>query len=258
MFHRFRSSLSIIVLPLQYIVDTPIKLTRWLGDSVSTQHELIDENARLRAHELLLESRLQRLISLENENEQLRELLKSSSHVGGKAIVAQMLAVAMDPELKQVIINKGSNKKVYIGQPVLDAYGVLGQVVSVGLLTSKVLLTTDPKSAVPVRDSRNGLRAIAVGMGGTGKLAVINVPDTSDLQEGDLFVASGFGLRFPVGYPVGTVVKVSHNSGARFAEITLQPAAHLNRSEQVLLAWPSNVKLEKSVQKQLDADLPHV
>ncbi len=254
-FKKLRENLSLIVLPVQYMVDAPIKVAYWLSDSMSSQHQLLGENARLRAHELLLESKLQKLLALEKENAQLRELLKSSSHVGGKVVVAQLLAVALDPTLQTVIVNRGTKDKVYIGQPVLDAYGVMGQVVSVGLLTSRVMLISDVKSAIPVQDYRNGVRAIAVGMGSSEKLKLINVPATSDIQQGDLFIASGLGLRYPVGYPVGIVSEMHHVPGDRFATIIMRPRAHLNQTQQVLLAWPSNAGLAKIVQKQLKAKL---
>src|SRR5262249_30056895 len=137
------------------------------------------------------------------ENAQLRELLKSTPQVEGRVSVAQLLAVDLDPNLQQVIVDKGANQGIFIGQPVLDAFGVMGQVVHADPITSRVMLITDRKSAIPVQDARNSIRAIAMGMGGVGKLALINVPETSDIQVGDLFVCSGLDMRYPVGYPVG-------------------------------------------------------
>ena len=250
-FKKVRSDLSVVVLPIQYFVDVPIKTVRWIVSSVTSQQQLLADNARLRAHELLLQSKLQKLLQLERENVQLRELLKSTTHVGGRVIVAQLLAVDLDPNLRQVIVDKGKHYDVYIGQPVLDAYGVIGQVVHIGPLTSRVMLVTDPKSAVPVQDYRNGVRAIAMGQSDSSKLALINVPDTSDIQKGDLFVTSGLGLRFPVGYPVGVVSELTHTPGKRFATVVLSPSAHVNQTQQMLLAWPNKASLIEVVQKQL-------
>ena len=254
-FQKVRSHLALVVLPIQYVVDTPIKVVHWVVTGVTTQQELLADNAQLRAHELLLESKLQKLLALERENAQLRQLLQSTSYIGGHVKVAQLLAVDLDPNLQQIIVDKGTKHRIYVGQPVLDAYGVVGQVVRVGPLTSKIMLVTDPKCAIPVQDYRNGIRAIATGMGATGKLVLINVPDTSDIQKGDLFISSGLGLRYPVGYPVGRVVTVDHNPANRFALIELQPSAHLDRSEQVLMSWPNKASLAKAVQHQLN-DLP--
>ncbi len=252
-FQKIRADLALTVLPLQYLVSVPIKTIHWIAINVTTQEQLVADNARLRAHELLLESKLQKLLALERENAQLRALLKSTAHVGGaRVVVAQLLAVNLDPNLQQIIVDKGMRNHIYVGQPVLDAYGVVGQVIHTGLLTSKVMLISDPKSAVPVQDYRNGIRAIALGMGSSGKLLLINVPDTSDIQKGDLFVSSGLGLRYPVGYPVGVVSELERDPTKRFATITLQPSAHLDQSQQVLMTWPNKASLSQDVHQELN------
>lgn len=254
-FHRLRNQLAVVTTPIQFIVSIPIKLVHWLDSSVITQKTLLAENEQLRAHELLLESKLQKLISLQRENAQLRELLKSSTQITGHVVVAGLLAVDLNPAVHELVVDKGSLQRIYKGQPVLDAYGIMGQVVDVGLLTSKILLVTDARSAVPVEDSRNGIRAIAVGLGEINKLALIHVPETSQIKVGDLFVASGLGLRYPIGYPVGVVTIMQHLPGQRFAHIILKPAAHLDQTEQVLLAWPSKRSMYKAVQQELKSSL---
>lgn len=256
-FHHFRVQAQVSVVPLQYMVDLPIKFVHWAGSNVAAQRHLLEDNARLRARELLLESKLQKLLSLEQENAQLRQLLQSTPQIAGKVVVAQLLAVDLDPSLQQVVLDKGSHAEVYQGQPVLDAYGVVGQVVDVGKLTSKVLLLTDSHSAIPVQNYRNGIRAIAVGTGRSAQLEVNNISGTSDVKKGDLFVTSGLGLRFPVGYPVGVVDKVALVAGKRFAEISLLPAAHLDRTQQVLLVWPEQLALKKAARDQLAKPLPN-
>ncbi len=250
---NWHAKLSAIVVPVQVLVDQPIKSVHWLTITLKFQRQLLDENARLRAQQLLMESKLQKLLTLERENAQLRQLLQSTPQATGKVIVAQLLAVALNPATQQVVIDRGTADHLYLGQPVLDAYGVMGQVISVGPLTSRVLLVTDIQSAVPVQNYRTGARAIAIGSGSSGQLRLINVPDNSDIQEGDLYVASGMGLRFPVGYPVGVVAKSALEAGERFATIFLIPAAHIDKSEQVLLAWPEQASYDQAVQQQLQA-----
>lgn len=257
-FHHYRDKISVIILPLQILVDAPIHFVRTIVIGSLEQKHFIQENAHLRAQQLLLESRLQRLLALEQENTQLHELLQSTPQIAGKVVVAQLLAVALDPALQQVIVDKGARAHIYVGQPVLDAYGVLGQVINIGVLTSKVLLLTDSHSAIPVQDYRNGVRAIALGMGSIDKLSVINVPDTADIRKGDLFVTSGLGMRFPVGYPVGVVSQFNYASGDRFVKIMLTPTSHLDQSQQVLLVWPDKAELSDEVKQLLDQPLPTV
>jgi len=250
-FHRFRAKLALVVWPVQKLVDEPIKAVHWVTSSMTRQHLLLEENAQLRAEQALLRSKLQKMLILEKENDQLKQLLSTKRYVGDKVKVAQLLAVDQNPALQQFVVDKGNDLQTYTGQPVLDAYGVMGQIVEVGPLTSKVMMLTDPKSAIPVSDYNTGLRAIAIGMGESGKLELMNIMDASQVKKGDLFVTSGLGLHYPVGYPVGVVSDIEKQPGQNSAKITLLPTAHLSQTQQVLLVWPSQAKLMKAVRKQL-------
>ena len=255
-FQPVRNIMSLSILPLQYIVHAPIRAVSFLTQSVTTQKNLVTENARLRAHELLLESRLQRLSILEQENEQLRELLKSTPQAGGRTQVAQLLAVSLDPNLDQVIIDRGAKQGVYVGQPVVDAYGVVGQVVDVWPLTSKVMLLTDPRSAIPVTAMDTGVRSIAVGLGSSGRLTLTHVPADEVIHPGDIWVSSGLGMRYPVGYPVAKVFRVVRDYRQRVQSVELMPLARLDQVQYVLLVWPSRPALMKAVEKALNAPIP--
>jgi rod shape-determining protein MreC len=251
-FHAQRMQFSsAVAYPFQLMVDTPIRFFNWVSVSMTTQDRLVHENEELRVREILLQSRLQKLLVLEKENAQLRQLLQSTSQIAGRVAVARILAVSLDPNILQVVLDKGNKDQVYPNQPVLDGSGVIGQVVGVGAQTSRVLLVTDKQSAVPVEDYRNGIRAIAVGTGVSGQLTLINIPDTSDIQAGDLFVTSGLDLHYPVGYPVGMVAQIESQGNNPVKKVMLSPMAHLNQAEQVLLAWPSKQALTEAVEKEL-------
>ena len=255
-FHSFRTKVaSTISYPFEWLVDAPIRLSHWINASVTTQRHLVRENEELKVQQILLQSRLQKLLSLEKENARLRQLLQSTAEISGKVAVARLLAVSLDPNLQQVVLNKGANAKVYRGQPVLDAFGVMGQVIGVGKLTSRILLITDKQSAVPVEDYRTGMRALAVGAGTSGQLVLMDVPEQNNVQPGDLFVTSGLGLCYPIGYPVGVVTKIEKHKDSLAEKIMLTPTAHLDQTEQVLLAWPDKAKLSKAVQAELQATL---
>lgn len=236
-FTKIRLALSVVVAPIQYLVNLPVELIDSTGNYLRTKSTLMKENAELKKQMLILHVKAQKTINLENENAQLKALLGSSVDKSNKILAAQLLAVSLNPFDQVVILNKGFNRGVYIGQPVLDAYGVIGQVIEVDSVTSRVLLVTDSRSAVPVQDTRNGMRFIALGNGYSGFLKLVNVAATADLKVGDLLVTSGLGLRFPVGYPVGVVDSINKIPGERFAEIKVFPKAHINSSRQVLLIW---------------------
>jgi rod shape-determining protein MreC len=237
-----RSALSLVLSPLQYLLTVPAGVGHWLGESVTSRETLEEQNAELRSKELLQSARLQKMAALEAENERLRSLLDSSVKVGEHVLVAELLEVDFDPFSQDIVINKGSQQGVVVGQPIVDAEGVMGQVVHVAPYTSTAMLITDPSHAIPVADNRNGLRAIAMGTGSADRLDIPHLPLNADIKEGDLLVTSGLGGRFPPGYPVAIVEKVERNPGQAFSDVTARPTAHLEQSREVLLVWTPPVE----------------
>lgn len=233
-----RCGLSLLVSPLQYAVDYPVRVVGWIKSLVSTKTALINENMQLHYQQVLLEAQLQKLIVIREENSQLKELLLTSSKSKMRAMAAQILAVDPTHTRQILVLNKGKQDGVYLGQPVLDAKGVMGQIIDVGMITSTLLLISDPKSAVPVMNNRTGERAILLGTNSVGQLSLINLPKTSTIQVGDLLVTSGLERRYPEGYPVGQVEEVQNVPGEEFIKVTVSPIALLNRNRLVLLIWP--------------------
>lgn len=243
-----RSGFSLIVSPLQYAVDYPVRVVGWVQSLVSAKKALIDENMRLRYQQTALEAELQKLLVIQKENSQLKELLLTSSQADMRAMAAQILAVDTSNARQIVVLNKGNRDGVYSGQPILDAKGVMGQVVDVGPMTSTVLLISDSKSAVPVRNNRTGERAILVGTNSLDQLSLINLPKTASIHPGDVLVTSGLGGRYPEGYPVGKVEKVTSLPGEDFVKVVVSPIALLNRNRLVLLIWPDLDQEQLTVQ----------
>lgn len=237
-FAPVRSALSAVVYPVQYLVNLPVAASEWMFEHISSRRSLLEENETLRAEHVLLKTRLQKLTALTAENMRLRALLDSSSKVGERVLITELLAVDLDPYKHLVVINKGEHYGIYVGQPVLDASGVMGQTVHVGPLSSTVMLITDPSHAIPVQVARNGLRTIAVGTGRINELELPYLPNNADVQVGDLMITSGLGGGFPPGYPVGTVDRVEIDPGRPFAIVTAKPSAQLERSRELLVVWP--------------------
>ena len=236
-FASIRSALMLPLAPLQYVISWPVLAFDGVKSVVSTRHDLVHENLQLKTDQLILRAQLQRLLAVESENNYLKALLQSSKQVKSKTLIADLLAIDSESFSSQVTLDKGSHDGVYIGQPVLDASGVMGQVVQTSLLTSRVLLVNDPRSGISVRDARTGMRAVAVGDSYSGRLRLLYVPKTADIRMNDIFITSGLGDHYPEGYPVGTVYRVQQDPANQFADIYLQPTAHLSSSRQVLLIW---------------------
>ena len=236
-----RAALSIVVYPIQLAVELPGSVSGWFRESLATRRQLQEENVSLQTQLLMLKAQRQKLEALEIENIRLRELLDSSFEVGEKILVAELMSVNLDPYKHQIVINKGELDRIYPGQPLLDADGVMGQVVHVGPYTSTAVLITDTSHAIPVQVNRNGLRSIALGSGTINRLELPYLPNNSDILVGDLLITSGLGGRFPPGYPVAMVTDIQQDPGQAFARITATPKAKLDRSREVLLVWPGDI-----------------
>lgn len=232
-----RAAVSTLTYPLQYIASLPLSAGDAISENFSSRTRLQDENRNLKKENLLLQVHQQKMNALEAENMRLRNLLESSFKIGDRVLIAELMAVDLDPYRQQVLINKGSNSGVFKGQPVLDANGVMGQVVHVNRSTSSVLIITDTSHALPVQINRNGLRTIAMGTGRINELTLPNLPNNADIREDDLLVTSGLGGRFPPGYPVAKVTSIIREPGLPFASVQASPSAHLERTREVLLVW---------------------
>lgn len=223
--------------PFYWVTDLPERVENWADNRFMSKERLVQENESLRTEVLVLRRKLQLNASLAAENVRLRQLLNSSGALKDRVIIAELIGVSPDPMAHQVIVNRGRKHGVYLGQALLDASGLMGQVIEVGEGSAKVLLVTDTTHALPVQINRNGVRLIAEGTGSLYELSLRHVANTQDIVVGDLLVSSGLGQRFPVGYPVAEVIEVDIDPTRPFAKVRAKPMAELNRSRHVLLVF---------------------
>jgi len=235
-----RNILSVFVYPIQYIVDAPTRLFNNVFDSVESYEQLLSENKVLKQQQLINSARLLKFSALEKENIRLRSLLDSSFKLGEQVLVAELLSVNLAPYEHVVVVNKGSRFGVHAGQPVLDANGIVGQVVKALPLNSEIILITDPNHAIPVQVNRNGLHTIAIGSGQLNKLNLPFLPNNADIVPGDLLITSGLGGVFPQGYPVAVVESFVEQPDKPFAVIQATPTAELNTSRELLIVWSNS------------------
>ncbi len=239
--HRFnevanaRSWLTLIVTPVQWAADAPGRTWGWASDSLANRNALLEENRELKSQTLILAERSQVMSSVIAENVRLRELLNAAQRSKIDYITGELIGLNYDPYSQQVIINRGRQDGAYVGQPVIDASGVMGQLISVSPYTSRLLLISDINHGIPVQVNRNGLRFIAQGSGRSEELYLSHVPETADIREGDLLITSGIGGRFPFGYPVAVITEISHQRGEPFMDVVATSKAQLDRSRYVLL-----------------------
>ncbi len=235
-----RKGIGVAVYPIQLIVDAPLRFWAWLGKTTTSRSDLERELGRLNAERLLTNVRLQRLTALEAENARLRALLDARGKVRDDVRVAEIMAVDANPYEHNLVIDIGSRDGVYDGQAIVDADGVVGQVIKTGLMTSQAVLISDTDHALPVEVNRNGLRTIAVGTGEIDRLDLPFLPNNADIRTGDLLVTSGLGGAFPAGYPVAVVDTVTRIPQEPFADVNAKPSAALDQVREVMLIWSAS------------------
>jgi rod shape-determining protein MreC len=223
--------------PIYAVVQAPVDAWNWLTGSFTDRSQLRTQNEQLTEELRAARTKLLRLDALNEENRRLREIREASKGVSERTLIAEIVNVSVQPFRHMIVINKGADDGVYRNQPVLDAFGVVGQVMQVGKTTATLILITDAEHAIPVQVNRNGIRSILVGTGEDAKLSLPYMTVESDVKRGDLLVSSGLDQIFPAGYPVATVTKVERNSKDTFALVEAQPLAQLDRDREVLLLW---------------------
>ncbi len=231
--HQARTRAGLLVQPVWALAGLPGRLGSGLKDGLASREALLEENRQLRNDLLLSNARLTRLRNAAIDNAQLRDLLGVVERGGLDVQLVPILDIDLAPSRQRLVLAAGSREGVRLGQAVIDAGGLLGQVVEVTPLHSTVLLLTDPDHAVPVMIARNGVRLIAYG--GGDRLELRDVPLNRDVEVGDTLVTSGLGGRFPPGFPVATITALRPDESQAFLVGELAPAAQLDRGRDVLL-----------------------
>lgn len=243
--HKVRSVISIAMYPIEYIAGLPFQAYYWGSESLSTRNKLLSENASLRAEHIRQELQLQRLATLEQENERLRELLSSAKLFEKEGLlIAELLSVDLDPFRQRIVINKGTRHGIYEGQPLLGAKGIIGQIDKVGPFNSIAILLSDPNHALLGVIARSGQRSLIVGTGNIGILELQHVTNSADIKIGDLVLTSGLDELYPSDYPVAEITSIQQVAGEPFKKVEAKPLVELSKIREVLLIWPKGKRSE--------------
>ncbi len=237
---RVRYGLGYATAPVYWVADIPTRISMWIDDVFVSRTDLIEENESLREDLLVARQELQLLESLASENSRLLQLREATQVIDGKVLPAEIINISPDPYSKRVLINKGARDGVFLGQPLLDANGLMGQIDEVLPFTSWVLLITDPLHVTPVEVNRNGERALARGVRSTAsELELEFVTQTQDMKAGDHLVSSGMGQIYPKNYPVGEIISVTQDPGQPFISVRVRPLAEIESTRHVILVFES-------------------
>ena len=233
---RLRAQANVLVQPVWALAGLPGRLGTQVKDNAASHGQLVTENRELRNQLLIANARLTRLQTAALDNAQLRELLNVAERSGLDVQLAPILDIDLDPVRQRLVLAAGTRDGVHVGQAVIDAGGLMGQVIATTGNSATVLLLTDPDHAVPVTVARNGVRLIVYGRGDT--LELRDIPLSAGVEVGDEIVTSGLGGRFPAGFPVGSITALRPDDTHAFLVGELKPAAQLDRGRDVLLLRP--------------------
>lgn len=241
---RVRYGLGYVTTPVYRVADIPTRISFWIDDVFVSRSDLLVENERLREDLLVAQRELQLLESLASENSRLLDLREATQVIAGEVMPAEIINVSPDPYSKRILINKGSEDGVFLGQALLDAKGLMGQVDEVLPFSAWVLLITDSHHITPVEVNRNGERALARGSRSTvSELELEFVTQTQDMKAGDLLVSSGMGQVYPKNYPVAEVTSVYSDPGQDFTTVKARPLAQLASTRHVMLVFASEERV---------------
>ena len=230
-----RNALSVLVSPIQRLATLPGMLWQQAGDFLTMQRSLVEDNQALHQQHERDAAQLSQLQALQQENQQLRNLLALAQRSEFTAQLAEIVYAERDVFKRRVLINKGANDNVRIGQVVMDDIGIVGQITRVYPWLSAVTLITEKDHAVPVQVLRNGLRTIVFGAGDTSQLSLRYMPVSSDIQIGDMLVTSGIDGVYPPGIPVARVERIERDPAYPFARITCLPVAGVDSHRHLLI-----------------------
>ncbi|MBQ0721596.1 MAG: rod shape-determining protein MreC [Gammaproteobacteria bacterium] len=236
--------------PFQWASTLPMRWREWNDESLESRAVIIANNDKLEAEILVYKAQLQRMAELSAQNQQLKSLLNGAELVNNRVLVAELVGISPDPFHHVITINRGVSDNISAGLAVIDGEGLMGQVVEVFDNHSRVLLITDSRHALPVYNLRNNARGIIEGSGDFQRLRLRHVSPTQDIQVGDTLLSSGLGQRFPSGYPVGTVSAIDKDPGQAFVEVSVTPAAKVDRSQRLLVIFSAVAALDHYPQSE--------
>ena len=233
-----RSIISdVIIYPIDVISSTPKSIIELFVLESQEGPDLQLEITKLQDENLNLKIKLQELQSLKDENLRLRNMAKESTIIANKQTLVKVISASAHPNKKIISIDKGRKEAVFEGQNVLGLKGLIGQVIEVNYLTSKVLLISDLNHNVPAQITRTGEKLIVSGMGRDDKLRVSYAPLNMDIKIGDIVATSGIADRFKLNIPIGKISDVIYNQDKNFVEAIVLPYENIGNIAELILIW---------------------
>ncbi|ABE74262.1 rod shape-determining protein MreC [Psychrobacter cryohalolentis] len=250
-FKPMRSTSHAAMQPIYELSLLPSYAQHWSSGSLQSKETLRRENMQLRSQLIHAQAKLQQQDYILAQNARLQGILSTTRPEQFDLNLAQVIGTDTNLLRQIVVLNKGEQDGVQVGQTVIDENGILGQIINVYPNTSRLLLITDEQQSVAVTVKRTGQRAIVTGQGIPTSLSLEYVFKTSDVRVGDELVSSGLGGRIPAGYRVGRIAHIEDTQADNFRSIDVTPAANFVDNAYVLilqdkLANKNNIGINES------------
>ena len=230
-----RQGIGNVLYPVQRVLLVP-RDAMALGRSYVTEvTSLRQENAELKRIEALNAKALLQIEQLANENKRLRDLAGARERAAVRSVLAEVLYETRDPFTRKLVLDKGAQQQVTIGQPVIDAKGLVGQVTRVFQFSSETTLVTDRNMTVPVVLQRTGMRSVAFGGAAPGRMELRYLASSADLKEGDLLTTSGLDALYPPGLPVGRIERIERGGDNDFVKVLIAPTAEIQNNHLLVV-----------------------
>jgi rod shape-determining protein MreC len=238
-----RSVLATALYPVQWLSLQPVRVSREVGAYFITARQAQSQSNAASQTLATQAIRATQVEQLTLENRRLRQLLDLREQLKVDSMAAEVLYDAADPYTRKVIIGKGMSQGIVLGSPVIDEFGVLGQVTLVHPLVSEVTLIIDRDLAIPVLNVRTGARSLAFGDVGGGGLELRFMGSNADVQHGDLLTTSGVDGVYPPGLPVARIDRIERRAESAFARIHCIPLALVSGTRHVMVLQPQSAQI---------------
>ena len=230
-----RQGIGNVLYPLQRVLLMPRDAIGMATSYVTEITELREENAELKRIEGLNAKALLQIEQMANENKRLRELAGARERASVRSVLAEVLYETRDPFTRKLVLDKGVQQQVAIGQPVIDAKGLIGQVTRVFQFSSEMTLVTDRNMTVPVVLQRTGMRSVAFGGAAPGRMELRFLASSADVKEGDLLTTSGLDALYPPGLPVGRIERIERGGENDFVKVLVAPTAEIQNNHLLVI-----------------------
>jgi len=231
------TALLTALMPLQAGMFRVADAASGVWDTFAEIGRLRVENARLRTQVENLNREVAELREQASSAERLERLLEFRRQLSYQATAARVIGRDASRWFTTLVVDRGSRDGVRRNAAVVTPDGVVGRVIEVTPMASRVLLISDSRSAVGVLIQQSRDAGVVEGVGGF-RLHLKYLSRAARINEGDLVVTSGLGGVFPRGLVVGRIANVIREEGELLQEAEVEPAAQLDRLEEMLILLP--------------------